>query len=166
MELAHIQGVIQLYCRALAGTPIEVSDTTALVQKNIGWVHEDTASTDGTTIFLPPLVQRYPNQHDNFAWFKVVATHQVAHLEFGSFAFTFETPSTMFTDRRGQREQEILVQRQHAFDGLLHQRPLLPLPPGEGRGEGPQRLVKAPHPNPLPLGEGKELIHVVISWFG
>ena len=108
MELAHIRGVIQLYCRALAGTPIEVSDTTTLVQKNIGWVHEDTASTDGTTIFLPPLVERYPNQHDNFAWFKVVATHQVAHLEFGSFAFTFETPSTMFTDRRVQCEREIL----------------------------------------------------------
>src|SRR5262249_47447394 len=29
-----------------------------------------------------------------------------------------------------------------------------PLPLGEGRGEGPQRLVKTPHPNPLPAGEG------------
>jgi hypothetical protein len=36
-------------------------------------------------------------------------------------------------------------------------RPWLPLPPGEGRGEGPQRLVKVPHPNPLPLGEGTDV---------
>lgn len=123
MELTHIRGVIQLYCRALAGTPIEVSDTTALVQKNIGWVHEDTASTDGTTIFLPPLVERYANQSDNFAWFKVVATHQVAHLEFGSFAFAFETPSTMFRDRRMQYEQDVLErvdgQETHAGHGPL-----------------------------------------------
>jgi len=130
VELAHIHGVIRLYCRALAGIPIAVSDTTALVQKNLGWVHEDTASTDGTTIFLPPLVERYPDQPDNFAWFKVVATHQVAHLEFGSFAFTFETPSTMFTDRRVQREREVLAQRQHAFDGFLRQGSAPPLPEG------------------------------------
>ena len=93
MQLSHIRGIIQLYCRALAGASIEVADTTALVQKNLGWVHEDTASTDGSTIFLPPLVERYATQPDNFAWFKVLATHQVAHLEFGSFAFPFQTPS-------------------------------------------------------------------------
>src|SRR5262249_5475307 len=35
--------------------------------------------------------------------------------------------------------------------------PLPPLPSGEGRGEGPQGFRgKAPHPNPLPGGEGKE----------
>ncbi|MBI3327706.1 MAG: VWA domain-containing protein [Nitrospinae bacterium] len=104
---------MQLYCRALAGAPVEVSDTTALVQKNIGWVHEDTASPDGTTIFLPPSVDRYPDPQDNFAWFKVVATHQVAHLEFGTFAFSFDTPSTVFTDRRVPREQEVI----HRSDG-------------------------------------------------
>ena len=49
-----------------------------------------------------------PIQQDNFAWFKVAATHQVAHLEFGTFGFTFETPSTVFTDRRMQREQEAM----------------------------------------------------------
>jgi len=106
LELNAIQGIIQLYCRALAGAPIEVSDTTALVQKNIGWVHEDAASTDGTTVFLPASMDRYPEPRDNFAWFKVVATHQVAHLEFGTFAFSFDAPTTLFADRRAQREQE------------------------------------------------------------
>jgi nitric oxide reductase NorD protein len=108
LELRHIHGIIQLYCRALAGAPIAVSDSTTLVQKSIGWVDEDAASTDGTTIFLPSLVDRYPDQRDNFAWFKVIATHQVAHLEFGTFAFTFETPSRLFIDRRVQREQQAM----------------------------------------------------------
>ena len=37
---------------------------------------------------------------ENFAWFKVVSTHQVAHLEFGSFAFEFYRPSAQFDDLR------------------------------------------------------------------
>jgi hypothetical protein len=107
LELDQVKGVLQLYCRALSGAPLEVLDTQDLVQKNIGWVHEDAASTDGTKVFLPPVVERYTDTQDNFAWFKVVATHQVAHVEFGSFAFQFETPSTVFIDRRIQREQDV-----------------------------------------------------------
>ncbi|WP_089943728.1 hypothetical protein [Candidatus Entotheonella palauensis] len=106
LELAQVKGVLQLYCRALSGTPLEVLDTQGLVQQNIGWVDEDAASTDGTKVFLPPVVARYAETQHNFAWFKVVATHQVAHVEFGSFAFRFETPSTMFADRREQRERD------------------------------------------------------------
>lgn len=107
LELDQVKGVLQLYCRALAGAPIDVLDTQGLVQKNIGWVDEDAASTDGSKVFLPPVVARYASTRDNFAWFKVVATHQVAHVEFGSFAFDFATPSTVFTDRRLQREQDV-----------------------------------------------------------
>jgi nitric oxide reductase NorD protein len=107
LELNQVKGVLQLYCRALAGAPIEVLDTQDLLQKNIGWVHEDAASTDGTKVFLPPVVARYADMQDNFAWFKVVATHQVAHVEFGSFTFHFETPATVFTDRRVQRERDV-----------------------------------------------------------
>ena len=57
----------------------------------------------------------------------------------------------------------MLVQRQHEFDGLLDLMSLLPLPPGEGRGEGPcpehrgpLSQATPPHPNPLPGGEGTE----------
>ena len=34
-----------------------------------------------------------------------------------------------------------------------------PSPLGEGRSESPKASEKAPHPNPLPLGEGKEGPH-------
>lgn len=117
LELDRVKGVIRLYCRALSGSPIEVLNTKELVRKGIGWVDEDSASTDGTKVFLPPLVDQYQNKDDNFAWFKVVSTHQVAHLEFGSFQFKFETPATLFTDRRFDLEK----QREAALKTQLEQ---------------------------------------------
>ena len=120
LELERVKGIIRLYCSALSGTAIEILDTKELVRKNIGWVDEDSASTDGTKVFLPPVVDHYPNKQDNFSWFKVVSTHQVAHLEFGSFEFSFEIPSSLFTDRRFQLEEEVLARRDRLVeeDGL------------------------------------------------
>ena len=106
LELKRVKGVIRLYCRALSGAPVEILDTNELVQKNIGWVDEDMASTDGTKVFLPPVVDQYTSKQDNFDWFKVVSTHQVAHLEFGSFEYDFERPATQFIDRRFGMEKE------------------------------------------------------------
>jgi len=105
LELERVKGILRLYCRALAGTGLEIFDTGELVQRNIGWVDEDSASTDGTKIFLPPVVDHYPNKQDNFSWFKVVSTHQVAHLEFGSFMYEFEREATQFEDRRHEMEK-------------------------------------------------------------
>jgi len=119
LELERVKGIIKLYCRALAGTPIEILTTKELVRKNIGWVDEDSASTDGTKVFLPPVVDHYTSKQDNFSWFKVVSTHQVAHLEFGSFEFEFEKPAAHFTNRRAEMEVEAesrLSQEQKALD--------------------------------------------------
>ena len=106
LELERVKSILRLYCRALAGTGLEIFDTGELVQRNIGWVDEDSASTDGSKIFLPPVVDHYSNKQDNFAWFKVVSTHQVAHLEFGSFDYDFEKSATQFEDRRHEMEQQ------------------------------------------------------------
>ena len=111
LELERVKGIIKLYCSALSGSSIEVLDTQELVRKNIGWIDEDSASTDGTKVFLPPVVDHYPSKQDNFAWFKVVSTHQVGHLEFGSFSYDFQKPSSLFEDRRFQLEEEVLAQR-------------------------------------------------------
>ena len=100
LELDRVKGVVRLYCRALSGSPIDVLNTQELVRKNIGWVDEDSASTDGTKVFLPPVVDHYPDKNENFSWFKVVATHQVAHLEFGSFGFDFDRPAIRFAEER------------------------------------------------------------------
>jgi hypothetical protein len=100
VELARIKDVVRVYCRALSGEDIELTSTQQLVEKKIGWTDSDIATTEGTTIYLPPVVDRFPSKDDNFAWYKVVSTHQVGHIEFGSFRFRYERPSTLFEDLR------------------------------------------------------------------
>ena len=125
LELERVKGIIRLYCRALSGAPVEILNTSELVQKNIGWVDEDVASTDGTKVFLPPVVDHYTNKQDNFAWFKVVSTHQVAHLEFGSFEYDFEESATQFMDRRFDMEKEVAERHAIREKEMAVQRALL-----------------------------------------
>ena len=100
IELDRIKPVMEMYCRALAGAEVKLSPTDALVEKNIGWVSNESPTTEGSTVFVPTLVDRYGTKEENYAWFKVVSTHQVAHLEFGSFIFEFERPSGLFENLR------------------------------------------------------------------
>ena len=92
MELERVKPIIRLYCCALSGSSIEVQNSKELANKSIGWVSESAATTEGTKVFLPPVVDRYSTKDNNFGWFKVVSTHQVAHLEFGSFLFEYDRP--------------------------------------------------------------------------
>ena len=105
-SLERIKGVMRLYCRMLSGSSIEILSSAELAHKGIGWVSESAASTEGSKVYLPPVVDRYPSKGENFGWFKVVSTHQVAHLEFHSFGFTFELPSLLFEDLRPTMEKE------------------------------------------------------------
>ena len=104
VEFGRIRDVMEMYCRALAGEEIKLAESQELVDKNIGWVSSESASTEGSAVYLPAVVDRYTTKDDNFAWFKVVSTHQVAHLEFGSFHFDFDTPSSIFKDLRPELE--------------------------------------------------------------
>ena len=106
IEFTRVRDVMEMYCRALAGADIKLSETGDLVDRNIGWVSSEAPSTEGSTIFLPSLVDRYTSKGENFSWFKVVSTHQVAHLEFGSFLFEFDRPSVLFEDRRAELESQ------------------------------------------------------------
>ena len=105
LELDRIRGIIRLYCRALSGAPVEILSSKELVHKGIGWVSESQASTEGTKVYLSPVADRYPTKEQNFGWFKVVSTHQVAHLEFGSFGFVFDEPAGLFKDLRPTLEE-------------------------------------------------------------
>ena len=100
VELERIKDIVRMYCRALAGATVDIAVTQDLVGKGIGWVSREHPTTEGTTVFLPPVVDRYPTKVENFTWYKVVSTHQVAHLEFGSFDFQFDRPPTLFQDQR------------------------------------------------------------------
>ena len=100
IEFTRIKDVMEMYCRALAGAEVSLSVSEELAEKGIGWVSGEAPSTEGSSVFVPSQVDRYATKQENFGWFKVVSTHQVAHLEFGSFQFEFERPSTQFEDMR------------------------------------------------------------------
>ena len=100
VELERVREIIRMYCRMLAGQEIEVQAAQQLVDKNIGWFQGELPTTEGTTIYLPKVINRHPSKDRNFAFFKVISTHQTGHIEFGSFRFSFERPSSMFTDLR------------------------------------------------------------------
>ena len=102
VELDNVRELIRMYCRMLAGQEIEVQAAQQLVDKNIGWFQGELPTTEGTTIYLPKVINRHPSKDRNFAFFKVISTHQTGHIEFGSFRFSFERPSTMFTDLRSE----------------------------------------------------------------
>ena len=106
VEFDRIKAIMEMYCRALAGEEIKLASSPELVDRNIGWVSAESPTTEGSTVFVPDIVDRYHSKDENFSWFKVVSTHQVAHLEFGSFHFEFETPSALFEDRRRDVEEQ------------------------------------------------------------
>ena len=92
--------IIRMYCRMLAGRDIEVQASQQLVNKKIGWFQGELPTTEGTTIYLPKVINRHPSKDLNFGFFKVISTHQTGHIEFGSFTFSFDRPSSLFEDVR------------------------------------------------------------------
>ena len=121
VELSRVREILRMYCRALAGASVDIAATKDLLAKNIGWVSEELAATEGTMVYLPPVVDRYSSKGENFSLFKVVSTHQVAHIEFGSFLFSFEAPAARFRDSRLAREQEVLQRGGAAITWLADQ---------------------------------------------
>ncbi len=121
VEFTRIKDIMEMYCRALAGAEVKLSASEELVEKNVGWVSGESPSTDGSTVYVPVAVDRYPSKEENFSWFKVVSTHQVAHLEFGSFDFQFDSDAedALFSNLRheletakAQRAEEARLDRQ------------------------------------------------------
>ncbi|MEX2237685.1 MAG: hypothetical protein WEB00_09145 [Dehalococcoidia bacterium] len=92
LDLGRVADVLRLYCKALTGKPLTIQPSTSLAEKGVGWISETLPSTEGSAIFLPPTVERYQDKQENFSIYKVFATHQAAHLEFGSFLFQFDRP--------------------------------------------------------------------------
>jgi hypothetical protein len=100
VELSKVGEILRLYCKALTGRNVSVQTTASLAEKGIGWVDEHRASTEGSTIYLPDMMERHAKKEDNFAAMKVFATHQAAHIEFGSFDFVFDRPGMVFGESR------------------------------------------------------------------
>jgi nitric oxide reductase NorD protein len=102
VELGRVKEVMRLYCRALSALDVEIAVNAKQDSQGKGWVGLEKMMVEGATVYLPPVAERFNNKEENFDWYKVVATHQVAHLEFQSFSFSFDTPATQFSDMRNQ----------------------------------------------------------------
>ena len=100
VELSKVGEILRLYCKALTGKNLSIQTTGSLAEKGIGWVDEHRSSTEGTTIFLPELMEKYPEKDENFVCMKVFATHQAAHIEFGSFEFAWDRPGNLLGNSR------------------------------------------------------------------
>ncbi|MBI4571545.1 MAG: hypothetical protein HY723_06305 [Chloroflexi bacterium] len=100
VELTQVGPVLRLYCKALTGTDVSIQPVASLAEKGIGWVSEERPSTEGTTVYLPEYADEHVEKDQNFAVYKVYATHQAAHLEFGSFWFRFSREGRVLATRR------------------------------------------------------------------
>ena len=65
-------------------------------------------------------MERFHEKDENFAAMKVFATHQAAHIEFGSFDFDFHRPGAVFPLRRvafaGDRAKPATTDMEEFFD--------------------------------------------------
>ena len=102
VELGRIKEIMRLYCRALSALDVEIAPHADEAPRGKGWVALEKMLAEGATVYLPSVAEQFSSKEENFDWYKVVATHQVAHLEFQSFQFSFDTPATQFTDMRSQ----------------------------------------------------------------
>ena len=77
LELKMVKPVLSTYLRALLGRRVEIAEA-------------ETAYTDGLKVYLPGRIKDFQDKDDNFTFYKVSATHQEAHLEYGSFEFDID----------------------------------------------------------------------------
>ncbi len=129
VELEKVRELLGMYSRALAGDDIQIIATSDITTKGMGWSSLEKPLTEGTAVFLPSQVERYESKEDNFGWYKVMTTHQVAHQEFGSFGFSFNREGAVFPNLRrelaaAQRRETNHLNDLQKFMGLFQDRKL------------------------------------------
>ena len=100
VDLDVEKDILKFYCCALSGQDLGVQSSNIMVDKEIGWFNSNLATTEGTTIYLPESIKKFSEKDKNFSWLKVIATHQVGHVEFGTFKLRLDSPSSNFKDLR------------------------------------------------------------------
>jgi nitric oxide reductase NorD protein len=92
--------VLGIYFRALAGRNV------ALLPYGNDQDPKQYPDTN-TTVRLPARISRFPDNLDNFAWYKVALTHRAAHYEGGTFGFSFWRPAAHYERLRPQTLGEL-----------------------------------------------------------
>jgi len=91
LELMRVKPILLHYLNALLGYRIEIVEAQGA-----------EATTDGERIFLPIRVKEFEEEDRNFVLYKVLATHEEAHLEYGSFDFELLRVQGVVTKIKGK----------------------------------------------------------------
>jgi hypothetical protein len=116
IELASINTLLRMYAKALTGEQVGIYSVEELVDQNIGWVQESVATTEGSSIYLPPFVATFDEQEANFQSYKVFATHQTGRIEFGSFRYKWNQPGIYTGSTILEREESAQSRREVSAD--------------------------------------------------
>lgn len=100
VELDEVREIFRMYARALTGVNVQVMTSDELYNRGLGWVSLEAQDLGGGAVLLPEVIESWPSTEENFHAYKVLATHQAAHLEAGTLGFALERPSTLFSDLR------------------------------------------------------------------
>jgi nitric oxide reductase NorD protein len=98
-ELETCGEVLRLYAKALIGQEVRVIPRSGASARGAGWAMP-TDDGKAISLTLPSKIDRFPSRRENFAWYKVILTHQAGHAEFGTFQFVLSRPSQLFEDWR------------------------------------------------------------------
>jgi hypothetical protein len=79
VDMESVRPLLQTYCLALTGGSVSILPPHCAADGMAA------AGEDSSPVFLPEFADRHPNKADNFLWYKVMTTHQVGHIEFGSY---------------------------------------------------------------------------------
>src|SRR5207249_4736355 len=80
VALRSVARVLKLFAEGLSGDPVTIrplEEGEAPIRSK--------ASADGSTIFLPARMRRYPTKEDNLRVYKVLTAHEAGHLEYGTY---------------------------------------------------------------------------------
>src|SRR2546426_4407844 len=80
VALRSVGRVLKLFAEGLSGHPVTIrplEEGEAPIRSK--------ASADGSTIFLPARMRRYPTKEDNLRVYKLLTAHEAGHLEYGTY---------------------------------------------------------------------------------
>ena len=102
VELAATKKVLEAYCLALAGRKTPILPIEEFIVSGTGRSSSAEPLTHGGAVFLPEFVNKYPAKPQNFAWYKVMTTHQTGHIEFGSRSYPERFIASVYADLMSQ----------------------------------------------------------------
>ena len=85
VDLDIEKDILKLYCCALSGQELGVQSSNIMVDKEIGWFNSNLATTEGSTIYLPESIKKFPERDKNFSWLIAATTNSLLRFKISIF---------------------------------------------------------------------------------